>query len=406
MSGYSDVPPHDLDELKLALQRSPLLRALMEIAPEIMQDALKEESFPAETVLFREGDASDRAYAIWSGRLRVQHEMGSGAPLVMRDCVPGDVVGEVSLLDNQPRSATVIVVEDSRLISLSRQDLQTLLTQKPEAAVALLQALSYRLRSSDEYLVSASHSVDFLARRVAGDTTAAGDVALQWGGLSRFLRELSTTADGLTGGLKALERVLAPTLTEETKDTFTLVEAQANRLSRTVERARIVEVLESGEAVLDKKPAMIGAMVERIAAQFTPAARPLGVLFDVRVEPGIPMVWADEELLHEALSQLMDNALRFAPPGSAVVVEVARPFKEEMRLSMSDAGPGVPPEYRETIFEPFVRGPDDEGSGFGLGLAICRAIVRAHGGRIWVEDGPEGEGSTFLISLPIGSADD
>src|SRR5688500_5271674 len=122
MSNQPQTAPADLDQIKMALQRSPILKALMEVAPDAMQSALRDEHYKAGSVLFREGEPGDRVYAIWTGRLRVQHERGLEHPVVLRDCFPGDVVGEIGLLDSQPRSASVLVVEDSRLVSLSRDD--------------------------------------------------------------------------------------------------------------------------------------------------------------------------------------------------------------------------------------------------------------------------------------------
>jgi len=128
--------------------------------------------------------------------------------------------------------------------------------------------------------------------------------------------------------------------------------------------------------------------------------------------------------IQHAVSNLLDNALKFTPPGGAVWlaaepyhwerrgVHQPRTFGERRRrlslesnaarVSVSDTGPGVPPEYRQEIFEDFVTLPEpgDNHDGMGLGLAIARRMILAHGGKLWVE-GEVGEGSTFCFFLPL-----
>jgi signal transduction histidine kinase len=96
---------------------------------------------------------------------------------------------------------------------------------------------------------------------------------------------------------------------------------------------------------------------------------------------------------------LLDNALKFTPPGGRVSVE-AEPGDGEVRLAVVDTGPGVPLEDRARIFERFTQGQTG-GTGSGLGLAFCRMAVEAHGGRIWVEERPGGEGSRFVVALRL-----
>jgi signal transduction histidine kinase len=402
MSDYPETAPPDLEELKLVLQQSPVLRALMEVAPEIMRAALQDETFQAGTVLFREGEPADRAYAIWSGCLRVQHEMGGEAPLVMRECMPGDIVGEVGLFDDKPRSATVVVAEDSRLISLSREDLRHALMEKPEMSLPLLGALSRRLRSSDEYLVAASRSVDYLAKRVS-DKTASRDASVSGyprTGLGLLIRDLSETVDGVVNGLTMLSRALPSTLDEQSLELLDLTDSHVRRLALRLERLQDWQRLASGEATLNLEPVMVGALAEEVAARHIPLARALDLRIDVRVQPGIPMIVADRELLRRMFVQLYDNAMRYAPPETTIDVEISHLFGRELRISVIDKGRGVPPDFREAIFEPFVRGLDEEVPGLGIGLAFCRAVLQVHGGQIWVEDGPDGLGSAFMIALP------
>ena len=114
-----------------------------------------------------------------------------------------------------------------------------------------------------------------------------------------------------------------------------------------------------------------------------------------------PSVNADPDLLRRVLENLLENALRHAPPNSVVTVS-ASTRRGAIELGVADAGPGVPPAHREAIFDRFLQVDKPEQaanrSGRGLGLAFCRLAVEAHGGRIWVEDAQPG--ALFLLSIP------
>ena len=122
----------------------------------------------------------------------------------------------------------------------------------------------------------------------------------------------------------------------------------------------------------------------------------------LRVLGEVPPFSADADLLQRALANLIENAIRHAPPDSEVSVSLcSRPGGVEIRVA--DAGKGVPPEWREQIFDRFVQLKTDDGttasrSGRGLGLAFCKVVAVAHGGRIWVEDAAPG--AVFCLEMP------
>jgi two-component system sensor histidine kinase KdpD len=132
------------------------------------------------------------------------------------------------------------------------------------------------------------------------------------------------------------------------------------------------------------------------------AALRLGPLFvdatlDVQIDPTLPLVDGDPVLLDEVIANLLENAARYAPPGTSVSVELTSSEGPAVLLRVIDHGPGIDPEHAELAFQPFWRGPDSRSS--GLGLAIVRAIVEAHHGTITLSPTPGG-GATFDIHLP------
>ena len=139
------------------------------------------------------------------------------------------------------------------------------------------------------------------------------------------------------------------------------------------------------------------------------AVRQLGpVLGHHRIDIAVPAdlgpVQGDAVLLEQVMANLLDNAAKYAPPGTTITV-AARRDGAEMVIETRDAGPGIPAADRERVFDMFyrVRAGDGQRAGTGLGLAICRGIVEAHGGRIAVEQAAEG-GASIVVRLPAGAA--
>jgi signal transduction histidine kinase len=139
-----------------------------------------------------------------------------------------------------------------------------------------------------------------------------------------------------------------------------------------------------------------------------PLAEQKGLAFGYHIAPDLPPILGDERLLRRMLTNLLANAVRFAPAAGAVRVE-ALPYTGDeagaqgppaILLRVCDTGPGVPPDERERIFLPFAQAAGEASRGTGLGLTLCREVAQAHGGRIWVDDGPEGCGAAFSVTLP------
>jgi signal transduction histidine kinase len=124
---------------------------------------------------------------------------------------------------------------------------------------------------------------------------------------------------------------------------------------------------------------------------------------ELRVAPNLPLVRVDAEKLRRAIQNLIDNAIKYSPPNSTISVRV-QTLNNELCISIHDQGIGVPEAEQEHIFERFHRVDTSLSRttpGVGLGLYIVKAIIDAHGGRTWVESPGSGQGSTFVIALPL-----
>jgi signal transduction histidine kinase len=178
---------------------------------------------------------------------------------------------------------------------------------------------------------------------------------------------------------------------------------QSERLSRLVDQLLDLSQLESGAVPLVREPVELAPLVQRVAGDVTASRTDRTVEVRSDVPPDLPRLEADPERLHQVLFNLLDNAYRFTPTGGVVTVRAVRE-NGSLRVSVHDTGPGIPPEHLPLVFERFYRADPSrsrEDGGTGIGLAIARSVVEAHGGKIWVES-TVGKGATFSFVLPAG----
>ncbi len=170
----------------------------------------------------------------------------------------------------------------------------------------------------------------------------------------------------------------------------------ANRLAALV--AELVDASREDEFAprLELEPLPAQEMVSGAVALVNPLLAAKRQTLSVRVDDPDLNLRVDRRRFEQVLINLLSNAHRHTPEGGAIDVLISASDREAL-IAVSDSGPGVVPEERELIFEPFFRG---DRSGLGLGLAIAKSVVELHSGRIWVEDGPNGNGSTFFVALP------
>ncbi|MDP9341463.1 MAG: ATP-binding protein [Actinomycetota bacterium] len=183
--------------------------------------------------------------------------------------------------------------------------------------------------------------------------------------------------------------------------TIQIMLQQSERLSRLVDQLLDLSRLESGDIPMERRAVALRPLAAEVASEVGVA---LGgrVRIEVAVPEGIPPLWADRERVHQVLFNLLDNAVRFTPPEGVVRVSAVR-RDDVCEVSVADTGPGIPPEHLPLLFERFYRVESARSrgdGGTGIGLAIARSIVEAHGGRIWAES-EVGRGSVFRFELPL-----
>ncbi|MEO7910033.1 MAG: ATP-binding protein, partial [Roseiflexaceae bacterium] len=171
---------------------------------------------------------------------------------------------------------------------------------------------------------------------------------------------------------------------------------ESNRLNRLVGNLLDMTRLESGAITIRKEwqpfEEVLGVALARLDQPLRDRSIGIELLDDGALAP------FDGLLIEQVLINLLENALKYTPPGSPIDI-LGRSDDNTLAISITDRGPGLPPGGAEQIFEKFYRAESTQ-SGVGLGLTICRAIVVAHGGRIWAANRPGG-GAIFTFTLPL-----
>jgi K+-sensing histidine kinase KdpD len=175
------------------------------------------------------------------------------------------------------------------------------------------------------------------------------------------------------------------------------IATEARRLNRLLADMLSLGRIESGALHLTLEPVQVGDAVAAAAERLKRTAPDRTVQWDPK-EAGVSAL-ADWDSLGQIFDNLLDNANRFAPPGTPISVRVSQEAPGQVTIRVLDLGPGVPAAMRDRLFNRFVKGPSDDGDGSGLGLAITRGLVEAHAGSIALEDGQPGE-TTFRFTIP------
>jgi two-component system sensor histidine kinase KdpD len=212
--------------------------------------------------------------------------------------------------------------------------------------------------------------------------------------VSHDLRIPLTVIAGSASTLAESEKSLTEASRQELVQTIL---EESRRLDRLVSNLLEMSRLQSGEIKLNKEWLVFEEVVGTSLAQLEIQLRGRPVRVDVPAD--LPLVFMDALLIERVLTNLLENTVKYTPPGTAVEVS-ARMEGKEVRVEVADRGPGLPRGEEDRVFEKFYQATPGRKRGVGLGLSICRVIVHAHGGNIWARNRPGG-GAAFGFDLPM-----
>jgi signal transduction histidine kinase len=337
-----------------------------------------EVAYRAGDCIFREGDPGDAVYVVKSGWVQISARSESGQRLMLSRILPAEIFGEMAMLDSQPRSATACVEEPSVVYCIPCRELLGLIEESPRLALAVMRAISLRLR-------------DFNYRYVRSVLTTER-MALIGRFASSIVHDLKSPLGSI---VMAIELGSREKLDAESRQMCReVVLHQVDRIQNLVND--IIEFTRGTSTGARLTPTDYGVFVKSVVGELEPETK----LNNVRLgfePPAMPVkVALHAHRLSRVFHNLVHNAVEAMPHGGQILLRV-QPVEGWVLTEIADNGPGLPGELMEKLFEPFAT--HGKATGTGLGLSICRKAVQEHGGEITARNQPGG-GAVFSFTLP------
>ncbi|MFT3895694.1 MAG: ATP-binding protein [Anaerolineales bacterium] len=372
-------------------------RAFPGIKPAEIEELIAHSSVRSYTpgaVLCRENHIEDRFYMILEGEAEVTKNINNTEERLLQTLGPGDFFGEMALIHNAPRAATVTAKTDLTTLELNKSAFNQVLQNSSSVAMAMVSEISNRLRENDQM------AVDDLRMRASELADAYQKLAEQDLARREFLtnigHELRTPLMIAQGYLQMLQRGIV------SGDQVTAgIETVARNVQQIATLVNDILFLQEMDLVLPEfQEVDINEVAAQVFARYNPKAKERNVNLRLLPSPSLPPVSGDFKSLERALMALVDNAIKFSPKGGDVEIRM-KDQGENIQVSVEDHGIGIPKENMVHIFDRFYhleRSGDDLFGGIGLGLAITRQVIQQHQGNISVES-EAGKGSIFTLTL-------
>ncbi len=293
--------------------------------------------------------------------------------------------------------------------ALNEEDLDIMVTVANQLAIALDHAEAYRqIESLNISLESKVRERTGALEEVNRELQIANEKLreldqLKSAFVSTVSHELRTPMTSIKAYVENMLDGLVGELTEKQIAYLTRVNHNTERLTRMINDLLDLSRIEAGRIDMYVTPVSIPDLVSEVVESLQRIAQEKSVALSMQHQGDLPTIQGDRDKLHQVLSNLVHNAIKFTPSGGQVIVKSDRPDANSVRMCVEDTGRGLAPREAERVFEKFYRADStpSETRGAGLGLAIARSLVELHGGRIWVER-REGNGSRFYVTLPTG----
>jgi len=234
-----------------------------------------------------------------------------------------------------------------------------------------------------------------LERRLESERLREG-IAAREDALAVVAHDLRNPLHAITVGVgMLLPRITEPALRRPVER----IQRSAQRMERLLQDLLDIHAIEGGRFTVSRGEVAATPLILTALESQQSLAGQTSVIINTDVDPALPAIGADEERVLQVLENLVGNALKFTPPGGVVTVGASRAEDPSwVVFSVRDTGPGIDEEHLPRVFDRFYQAASSDRRGAGLGLAICKAIVEAHGGRIWAESQP-GKGAAFFFTL-------
>ena len=353
-------------------------------------------NYPAGTVLCHENALEYTFYLILEGQVEVFKVINSRETRLLKTLSAGDFFGEMALIHNAPRTATVKTLTPLIALEIDKNEFDRVLKNSSSVSLAMVREISRRLREND------TMAIDDLRMRAGELAEAYQKLAEQEMARKEFITNIShqlrTPLMTAGGYLQMLQKgVLAP---EKASQAMTTVTHNVEQITALVNDILFAQEM---DLILGQfKPVDLLDLAKRIDAAYTEKKRSRQITVNIISDLRLPKIAGDRQSLERALTALIDNAIKFSHDGGLVEIRL-RQDGSQVAVEVKDHGIGISQEHLPHIFERFYhvdKNGDKLYEGLGLGLAIARQVVDQHKGRIEVASLPE-QGSTFIMWLNV-----
>ena len=334
--------------------------------------------FRAGERIFEEGDPGHGVYVVESGSVELTALLESGARQVFNVIGPGDIFGELAVLDNLPRSARASAQTDARVVFIPRAELVELVRKSPELSLLFMQEVSGRLREFNRH---------YLREVLQAERMAV---------VGRFA---SAIVHDLKNPLGVIS--LAASIASSPKSDEANRKMARENINKQIERITnlVNDILEytRGESIQQKFPEIyLHEFIEQIVHEFRDELALRSVQFVLENEPPPMVLPINEKRLMRVFFNLFSNAADEMPSGGKIYLRFES-APAEVTIEIEDSGKGIAPEIIERLFEPFATYGKTKGT--GLGLSIAQRIIEEHQGKISARNSCRG-GAVFRFTLP------
>lgn len=372
-------------------------RAFPGIKPDEVQEIIinsQIKSYPAGTVLCREDAIEYTFYMILEGDFEVTKTINNTDARLLKTLNAGDFFGEMALIHNAPRAATVKALTPAVVLELEKDGFDRVLKHSPSVATAMISEISNRLRANDQLAIE---DLRLRAREIADAYQKSAEQEMARNEfLTAIAHELRTPLMVASGYLHTLKKGVLTG--EQLRSTIEIVSRNVDQI---VNLTNDLLFLQEQELVLrDFQPVDLAALVAKIVDKYQEKAKSRRINIKIRGITKLPAIQGDEPSLERAITGIVDNAIKFSPMDGTVDIRFAD-LGSHVSVSVVDYGIGIDPQIRPRIFDRFFhleKSGEEIYDGIGIGLSITRQVIQQHRGMLDVDSAP-GKGSTFTISL-------
>jgi signal transduction histidine kinase len=370
-------------------------------------------TYPPDHVLCHEGAYEEVFYIIADGNVVISKKMGEDEDdHVLRVGGKGDLVGEMALIQNAPRSATVRTTTECTVLEMEKKDFETILSRSTRMAIDIIGITLDRIRSNDQAAIAELQKANKVLRHLDLNKLEFIQVA------AHELRTPLTVLKGYVNVLQAFPDIKGNAALGEM---INGIIKGTDRMSEVVNMMLDVTRIDAEKLKIARVPVLLKWIVNDLSHNFEKAAAERRIEITIQYAADTPNINADPTLIQKALYHLMINAIKYTPDGGKVIVSVRLVIMNNdvpaVEIAVKDTGIGLDAEHHELVFEKFYQvgsvaihssgKTNFKGGGPGLGLALVRGVARAHGGKVWVESVGHDEvhfpGCTFYLQLPVNS---